>query len=74
MSKHLCNFCQNQEVNYDPWSNTIFLGTPCRQTIHVMYNSSSLAPEYVVFTRIKWATLVSLSRITHIVILSRCAV
>jgi hypothetical protein len=31
-----------------------------------MYNSASLAPEYMVFTGIKWATLVSLSTITHI--------
>jgi hypothetical protein len=28
-----------------------------------MYNYASLAPEYVVFTGIKWATLVSLSTI-----------
>jgi hypothetical protein len=31
-----------------------------------MYNSANLAPEYVVFTRMKWATLVSLTIITHI--------
>jgi hypothetical protein len=31
-----------------------------------MYNYANLAPEYVVFTGIKWATLVSLSTITHI--------
>jgi hypothetical protein len=57
---------QNREVNWDPWSDTIFLGTPCRQTICAMYNSTSLAPEYVVYDGIKWATLVSLSTITQI--------
>jgi hypothetical protein len=60
------SFSQNLDVSWDPLSNTVFLGTPCQHTIHDMYNSASVDPEYVMLTGIKWATLVSLATITQI--------
>src|SRR6266542_1575250 len=61
----LCNLPQNLDVNWVPLSDTIFLGTPCKHTILVMYNSASFGPWYVSLTGMKWATLVRRSTITH---------
>src|SRR5207253_7692221 len=61
----LCSLSQNLDVNWVPLSDTIFLGTPCKHTILVIYNSASFGPWYVSLTGMKWATLVRRSTITH---------
>jgi hypothetical protein len=40
----LCNLSQNIEVNWVPLSDTILLGTPCKQTLLDIYNSTSYGP------------------------------
>ena len=45
--KALCNSCQKTEVKVAPLSDTILSGTPCRQTIRLMYNLANLLVEYV---------------------------
>jgi hypothetical protein len=60
------SFSQNFDVNWDPLSDTIFLGTPCRHTIRDIYNSVRVALDYIILTGMKWATLVNLSTITNI--------
>jgi hypothetical protein len=53
-------------VNWEPRYDTIFFGTPWRHTIWDMYNSTNLAPEYVILVGIKWVTLLNRSMITQI--------
>jgi hypothetical protein len=40
-------------MNWNPLSKIIFLGTPCRHTIYDMYNSASVALEYVILKGMK---------------------
>jgi hypothetical protein len=61
-----CSFFQNLNVNCVPLSYTIFLGTPCKHTILVIYNYVSFSPLYVVLIGMKWATFKNRSTITQI--------
>ena len=60
-----CNFCQNLDVNWVPLSDTMDTGTPCSDTMCLMYNYAYCATELVVLTGRKYADFVNLSTITH---------
>jgi hypothetical protein len=45
VSMDSCSLFQKREVNWVPRSDTIFFGTPCKQTILDMYKSANWAPE-----------------------------
>ena len=49
-----------------PYPKTIFFGTPCNLTISLMNTCATSLAEYVVFTGIKWDTLLNLSTTTII--------
>ena len=55
------NSCQNLEVNFISWSETIDKGIPYNRTISLIYRYANCSALKMVFNAKKWADLVSRS-------------